>query len=65
MIQSQAEAELLRIEALVQRGDVTTARAQAARALAAAPNGPHAARLREIASLLPDNRIIDLCLRAC
>jgi len=47
----QAEAELLRIEALVQRGNVTAAKAQAARALAVAPNGPHAARLREIASL--------------
>jgi hypothetical protein len=46
----EAEAEMLAIEALVQKGDTATARARAARALEAQQNGPHAVRLREIAA---------------
>jgi hypothetical protein len=44
----EAEAEMLAIEALVQRGDTAKAAARAARALETPQNGPHAARLREI-----------------
>ncbi|HVU04123.1 MAG TPA: hypothetical protein VHE30_20335 [Polyangiaceae bacterium] len=43
-----AEAEILRVEALLQAGRGSEARALAERSLARAPNGPHAARLREI-----------------
>jgi hypothetical protein len=44
----EAEAEMLAIEAMVQRGDMAKARALAARSLEGQPNGPHAGRLREI-----------------
>ena len=44
----EAEAEMLSIEALVQRGDMAKARARAVRALEAQQNGSHTARLREI-----------------
>jgi hypothetical protein len=43
-----AEAELLRIEALLQSGQRSRAVELARKTLARAPNGPHAARLREI-----------------
>jgi hypothetical protein len=43
-----AEAEVLRVEALLQAGQKDRALALAARALLNAPNGPHALRLREI-----------------
>jgi len=45
----RAEAELLRIEALVRKGNLAAARALAKRSLEREPNGPHARRLREIA----------------
>lgn len=45
----EAEAELLRIEALLQSGQTTQAVDAARRALKRTPNGPHAQRLREIA----------------
>jgi hypothetical protein len=45
----EAEAELLRIEALLQSGQQRRAIEAARKALNQAPNGPHAARLREIA----------------
>jgi hypothetical protein len=45
----KAEAELLRIEALLQSGQRSAAAEAARKALARAPNGPHAGRLREIA----------------
>jgi hypothetical protein len=44
----QAEANMLAIEALLARGDTRAAQARAMRALADAPDGQHAARLREI-----------------
>jgi len=44
----EAEAELLRIEALLQSGHRRAAVELARKALARTPNGPHAARLREI-----------------
>ena len=44
----EAEAELLRIEALLQSGQRGEAVELAKKALAKAPNGPHAGRLREI-----------------
>jgi hypothetical protein len=47
----EAEAEILGIEALVQQGSIREAQARAVRSLGAAPNGPHAARLREIATM--------------
>jgi len=50
-----AEAELLGIEALLQQGNVSAARANAAAALRRAPGGPHAKRLQEIVAL-PDRR---------
>lgn len=45
----EAEAELLRIEALLQAGQRSRAVNAARKALARTPNGPHAVRLREIA----------------
>lgn len=45
----EAEAELLRAEALLQAGQRSAAAELAQRALEHAPNGPHAVRLREIA----------------
>ncbi|HEX4341253.1 MAG TPA: hypothetical protein VH062_35330 [Polyangiaceae bacterium] len=46
-----AEAEILAVEALVQRGNIGAAQARAARSLGLAPAGPHAARLREVMAL--------------
>jgi hypothetical protein len=46
-----SEAQMLRIEALLQQGSLARARKLAARALAANPSGAHAARLREIVAL--------------
>jgi len=46
-----SEAEILAAEAFLQQGNVGAAASRAARALERSPNGPHAARLREIARL--------------
>lgn len=46
-----SEAEILATEALLQQGNVGAAVSRATRALARAPSGPHAARLREIVAL--------------
>jgi hypothetical protein len=45
-----SEAELLRIEALVRKGNLGAAQALAKRSLQRAPNGPYSPRLREIIS---------------
>jgi hypothetical protein len=44
----RSEAGLLRIEALIRKGNLGAAQALARRSLERAPNGPHARRLREI-----------------